>query len=376
MNTFELLKEEALAGNRVLLVGPPGCGKTARIARVAQEIGARFLCTPLHMKERADLSGVIVPDMEKKQAIELPLDLLALLRSSRDKILWLIDDLGKADITVQGAIKSLITRYGVGHSLPDNVLVWGATNRSTDGAGANAIDESLRSEFDCTYAVPMPIWKPGASEPEFPSSTRYALLGTYQDEVNLWVDWALETAQAYEAQGDPDRADWIAMIASFHATSNGQWLYRWMRTADASERFPDYRAWGSVMLMPKSLRNTTGLQSRIGSAAAAALMGFADVVHDVPTREEVIMSPLTARVPDPEKLNALYYLSTLLPTWVEGGRQALRSVIRYMGRLPRQYAALVAKSITKKAAFHKIATMPEWQEWFRQNQDLFDVEDE
>ncbi|MEM4407021.1 MAG: ATP-binding protein, partial [Candidatus Methanomethylicaceae archaeon] len=302
-----VLLDELKLGNRVLLVGPPGCGKTARVRQLAGQLGMEFIITPTHLMERVDFGGAIVPDIKNGVAKLLPLDLLARLRSSEKPTLWFLDDLGKAPVEVQGAIKSLITREGVGANLPPNVVVWGATNRPQDAAGVRGLDESLRSEFDACYCIPVPKWEQGQDQPELINqavTNSEVYVGTWSEELDQWIEWAT-TVEGLDA-------NWVAKIATFHKTTQGVWLYRWQRATSISSRFPDYRSWESVLRLPENMRTYAALASRIGVQAATFFRGHEALTSDCPSLEDIMHHPKQAGVPSSENPAALYYVSFLV----------------------------------------------------------------
>src|SRR4249920_1920753 len=92
------------AGQRVLLVGPPGCGKTARVQAEADAAGAELVVMRASLMERVDVGGALVPDMAAGVTRALPLELLADLQSTTTPTWLFLDDLGQAPIDVQSAL--------------------------------------------------------------------------------------------------------------------------------------------------------------------------------------------------------------------------------------------------------------------------------
>ena len=83
------------AQQRVLFVGPPGCGKTARITAAAKAAGRRLVVFRLSLAERVDLGGCLIPDTAKGVTVSLPLQLLHDLRTNPEPTILLLDDLGQ-----------------------------------------------------------------------------------------------------------------------------------------------------------------------------------------------------------------------------------------------------------------------------------------
>ncbi|MEI6873319.1 MAG: AAA family ATPase, partial [Verrucomicrobiota bacterium] len=134
---------------RVLLVGKPGLAKTARVLEAAREAGYRTVIFRTSLSERVDLGGCLVPDVAAGVTVALPLQLLADLKKASDKVLVFLDDLGQAPMDVQAATMSLFDKG----TLPENVVIWGATNRPGDKAGVTSLCEPLRSRFHVAFAI-------------------------------------------------------------------------------------------------------------------------------------------------------------------------------------------------------------------------------
>src|SRR5258706_14542821 len=81
---------------RVLLVGPPGIGKTARILAVAGTSGRQVVTMRASLSERVDFGGALVPDQKKGVTRALPLEQLHQLQTTELPTLLFLDDLGQA----------------------------------------------------------------------------------------------------------------------------------------------------------------------------------------------------------------------------------------------------------------------------------------
>lgn len=199
---------------RVLLVGSPALAKTARIQAAADAAGYKLVVIRLSLCERVDLGGCLVPDVAAGITRQLPLALLQYLKTTTDKVVVLLDDLGQAPTDVQAAAMSL---FDAGFLAP-SVLIWGATNRPADKAGCVGLCEPLRSRFDLAFAMPTPEVGEVAGGP--------VMLSTWREEVEGWCNWA--AAKEYAAE-----------IVAWHAATVGRTLYQWKPMADPAARMPD-----------------------------------------------------------------------------------------------------------------------------------------
>lgn len=332
------------ANQRVLLVGPPGCGKTSRIAALAADHGRRLVVMRASLSERVDFGGALVPDMKNGVTRALPLEILSDLQSTTVPTLLFLDDLGQAPIDVQAALMRL---FDDGALSPD-VLIWGATNRPGDVAGVTRLCEPLRSRFHLAFAIAAPGTDDTPNGP--------VVLGNWQDEVAGWCEWALD-------KGAP------AEVIAWHRSTSGRTLYAWKPSADPALRMPDYRAWETVInLWQSGIRDLSTLSAAVGKPVAAEFLAFAKLAHKLPTPDQVWMDPKGAPVPtDPA---ALYLITSMLASSV--APQHAAAVVTYLSRMPRVYGALLARDAYRKLGA-KLSGSKEWVAWFTANQEIFAV---
>lgn len=342
------LLQYAKANKRVLISGPPGCAKTARVAEVAAATGRELVTLRTSLLERVDVAGAMVPDLEAGVTRVLPLDVLHHLQTATSPGMLFLDDLGQADIDVQSALMKLFDP-GV---LSPHILIWGATNRPGDAAGARRLHEALRSRFGPKWAIPTP----GSEDtPDGP-----AMLGTWADEVAGWCKWAMD-------HGAP------AEVVAWHRSTSGRTLYAWQPSADPSIAMPDYRAWEDVIdLWNSGLRDLSDMASVVGKPVAAEFLAFAQLAHELPTPDQVWMDP--AGAPVPQDAAALYLVATMLGAAVEP--RFADAAVQYMARLPREapngrvYSALLARDMDARLGA-SLSGFPRWVAWFTENQELF-----
>lgn len=332
------------ARQRVLLVGPPGCGKTARIHAAAASVNHRVVIFRASLAERVDLGGCLVPDAAAGVTRALPLELLRDLKTTTEQTLLVLDDLGQAPTDVQAAAMSL---FDTG-ALPENVLIWGATNRPGDKAGVTSLCEPLRSRFHVAFSVATPETSD--------KSDGSVILAPWKEEVESWCDWA--AAQ-----------DFAPEIIAWHRATTGRTLYAWRPASDPALRMPDFRSWETVgRLWQAGLRDLRTIAAAIGKGAAAEFHAFAALADKLPTPQQVWIDP--EGTPVPEEPAAQYLIAAMLGRAAE--EKYARQLITYFSRLPRVMSAYCARDAYKRIGA-KLAGNAAWQKWWVANRQLFET---
>jgi len=339
-------------------VGPPGCGKTARIRAAAAAAGYRVVAWRLAQCDRVDVAGALIPDASAGITRQLPLAPLADILNSTAPTLWFLDDLGQAPIDVQAAV----LRYFDEGDLPAHVLIWGATNRVGDRAGVVGLIEPLRSRFDAAYEVATPA----ASEAHRRGASPHVQpLGTWEEEVRGWLEWA-----AGQYPDCPEIRGWIALSLSLDAAElpRGQQpvLYGWEPNTDPAVRLPDYRSWESALRRWRAgLRDLESLRACIGGQQAQAFLAWLEGVR-APSIDDILATPTTAPLPDGAYTLTLARLETALR---EG--RPVEPVATYITRWPDQWAYAAARTLYRVRP--EIGRTQAWRAWYEQHKGLFSI---
>jgi hypothetical protein len=342
---------------RVLLVGPPGCGKTARIKSLADNSNRRLVVLRASLSERVDFGGCLVPDMRAGITRALPLELLADLKTTSEPTLLFIDDLGQAPLDVQAALMRLFD----GGDLSPAVLVWAATNRPGDRAGVMGLCEPLRSRFHLAFSIPAPVPAPQANALNSMLSGAVEL-GTWEEEVAAWCEWQIATypecVEIYAWHKSPQ-------LGVAHTV--GPVLYGWQANADPALRYPDFRSWESVCrLWTAGARDNESIGAAVGKGQAAAFLAFAALAQELPSPADVWQDPENAMLPSEPSarcLTAVRLGAAVTPKTAE-------AFVTYIDRLPAVFGALAARDAFRRLG-SALASVPAWQKWFLRHQALF-----
>lgn len=349
----------ANAGLRVLLVGPPGIGKTARIAQAAKDTGRQLVVIRASLSERVDLGGALVPDTEAGVTRELPLATLHALRQpSTPPTILLLDDLGQAPVDVQAACMRL---FDPGYLSP-NVLIWAATNRPHDKAGVSALCEPLRSRFDLAFTMATPPQPQAEASPKASTHAQHRAdtteLAPWADELEQWLGWAATTG-----------ANVPVPVRAWHRASAGRTLYQWQPCADPAARFADFRAWEAASkIVNAGLGDLATLSACLGAPVATEYLAFARLADNIPTLAEIAAHPDSARVPS--EASELWFVATAVSASM--GPDNIGALDTYLQRLPAMFRAMALRDAYRRVGA-PLARTPEFAAWFRDNQHLYGV---
>jgi hypothetical protein len=132
------------------------------------------------------------------------------------------------------------------------------------------------------------------------------------------------------------------------------------------------RAWQTVIeCIRDGLHDMQTLSAVVGKPVAAEYLSFCQLADKITTPQEVWLSPETARVPEESESSALHLIVTTLTRACEA--QHVNTLVTYMRRLPRLYAALLSRDILRRHGA-KLVGSRQWQTWFNENQSLFVAE--
>ena len=144
-----VLKDAIQNREQLLIVGPPGIGKSDLVKQVCQELNADVIISHPAVSDPTDYKGLPSKAEGGDHASFLPFGETWQAINANKLTVWFIDDLGQSSEAVQKALMQLLLgRRLNGHLLSDKVVFVGATNDVGQRAGVTGLLEPVKSRWD------------------------------------------------------------------------------------------------------------------------------------------------------------------------------------------------------------------------------------
>ena len=344
----------AHVGQSVTIIGQgqPGIGKSAMLKVLAAQMPthetAYIDCTLLDLGDFAlpytethtdELTGV-----NKKVTKFAP---NARFKTHKGKpVIVMLDEIGKAMKAVKNVLLTLMLEHRIGDEyLPEGSIVFGTTNLLTDGVG-DMLEAHARN--------------------------RVALVTVRKPDADEWIEWAISNGVA------PEIIAWVKQFP--HAMQS----YTDPSQKDNPYIFNPTRAGMGAVVTPRSLekashiakqRSTLGdaltislLTGTIGESAARDMQAFFTVVDKLPTWEQIVAGPTTAKLPDDAVARCILVFSAIARV----DKDTLGKWMQYVQRMDKEWQALFATSVMKSPQKQAFCAMnKEFKDWALANQWLF-----
>ena len=286
---------------KVLVKGPPGCGKSEIVAQAADEAGADLLISHPAVSYPTDYKGMpaILPD---GTAEFLPFgDLNKLIQAVKPTICF-FDDIGQAPNSVQAALMQLLQARRVnGHKISDHVLFCGATNDTKHMAGVAGMLEPVKSRWDTIVEL--------------------------EASVDDWCVWALDNEIPAELVAFIRFRP--ALLCDFKPT-------RELKNSPCPRTVTAVGNWLKI-----GVKDYDVIAGAAGEGFATELVAFLTMYAQLPNLDTIIMNPDSA--PVPQGAAAQYAVITGLARKSSPGNA--ERVFRYIKRLPKEFEVCCVRDI-------------------------------
>ncbi len=292
-----LLKDAIINREQLLIVGPPGIGKTDIIKTVAADLKADVILSHPAVSDPTDYKGLPFKSADGSHAAFMPFGETWRAINANKLTLWFIDDLGQAAEAVQKALMQLLLgRRLNGHALSENVVFVGATNDIGQRAGVSGLIEPVKSRWDSILFL--------------------------EPSIDDWCTWAYNNGQPPELiaflRSRP------ALLSSFEPTK-------------AIINQPCPRTWASVgRRLARGINDFDLFSGAVGKGATTELLAFLKLAAEAPSLDSILMNPASANIPKEPSL--LYLVAVGLAQ--RANKTNMGRVMQYLQRLPQSFRVL------------------------------------
>jgi hypothetical protein len=300
----------------VIALAQPGVGKSTIFRQVFDELGLPHHTVNLALSDGTDLKGMpTFTDHNGAKAIRWAKETVFL---SKNPMAIFLDEIFQAQTQVMNAAAPVILENRVDDVfLHAGSWVCGASNRTEDKAGTNRVPSHIPNR--CTL-----LYGPDVNVDEW---TEYLLQGgsskthrgEYQDPLPAPIDRDWRVGQFLRMK--PNYISEFEPTEMINATPR-QW--EWV-----AQFLP---------VIPESVRFDI-LHGRIGKGRASELLAFIKIQDQLPTKEEILLRPTKAKVPD--EPSALYIVTGMLAQ--ASNATTFDSVCKYAERIPPEFQAMLVK---------------------------------
>jgi hypothetical protein len=220
----------------------------------------------------------------------------------------------------------------------------------TGNLGSDGVGDSLKAH-SMNRIIPLHVRKPDADE-----WIGWAINNDIAPEIIAWVKQFPHALESYTDRSQKDNP------YIFNPTKAGQSAFVTPRSLEKASHIAKKRS-----LLGDSV-TISALAGTIGESAARDMQAFFTVVDKLPSWEDIVKSPTTAKVPDDAVAKCILVFSAI--TRVD--KDTLPKWLTYADKLDKELQALFARSIVKSTSKQAMAVSnKEFVKWATDNQWLF-----
>lgn len=357
MSTISMVDARAImiacyhANEPLLLLGPPGMGKTSLYESVARFLNISFIDFRLTMRDVVDVGGMRVPDMKTGILRHFVPEDLPDPKRHGSKGIMLFDEINVVSQMMQAAAYGIIQeRRNGSYRMADGWVPMAAGNNVKDRAAAQRISSALLNRFNVQHVAP-------------DLSSWLVQYGSENVDSRGCAFLRFRPGLFHLMPGDPipqlgeTMEEATARVA--REGNNG--------TLPIDQPFPTARSWTKAF---KFINEDPPLRRKIfrghvGEIAAEEFEAYWRIMENAPTIQDIIDDPLAAKLPSEQDAGTNYAVAGMLARLMD--RKNIKPIMKYVGRMQPDYQVAVVQDATRRDEGLKVSEA--YTSWAVKNQE-------
>lgn len=331
LNQAKEMVEDCLRVNLVpMLLGSPGCGKSAIIKQIAKEFNLKLIDLRLATAEPTDLLGFPRIDEERNKAGYVPMDTFPLesdpIPDGYEGWLLFLDEMNSADKDLQKAAYKLIYDREVGsQKLHSKCRIVGAGNLLTDNAIVEELSTALQSRL------------------------------IHIEVVLNWEEWL--------AWADENQLD--HRVRAFTRFKQGELLFKF--DPDHNDKtFACPRTWDFASTLIKGTGKLTFtkqglLCGTLSEGVGREFAGFCEIYEQLPTLDSIAANPEHHPMPDEPSIQ--YALTGMIGA--NAKPHNIDGLIKFVRRMNVEFQVVTLRDCIRRDK--TMAEQPAMKAWVKEN---------
>ena len=283
----------------ILLTGSPGIGKTEIVESATTNLDYKLMISHPVVGDPTDYKGYPFFNPETETASFVPFKDLNELITTDVPIVYFLDDLGQAPLTVQAAAMQLILGRQInGHKVSDDVIFVAATNRREDKAGVQRLIEPLKSRFVSIIEL----------ETDADQWVKWAIANKIDERVISFIRWKPDLLNDFEPTND------LKNTPSPRTNFNVSRILK--------------------MNLPFEVTDEL-VGGAVGDGYRMEFMAFLKIWTELPNVKSIFLNPDTADVPD-DSPSVMYALTGAVAA--QASKSNMESICIYSERIPPEFS--------------------------------------
>jgi MoxR-like ATPase len=330
---------------RFFLRGEPGVGKSSILGGLKAHFGDAYAYAYFDCAQK-DLGDIAMPSMNREMRVTEYFPNAALQLQTGKPVIIMLDEFTKAPQPVQNMLHPLLEAHNprLGDiALPEGSIVFLTGNMASDGVGDNIKAHTLNR------VTTIAVRKPSAED---------------------WLEWAVGNGIDPVVMAWADRFPHALASYMDEGQDSNPYIFNPKKMQGAYVSPRSLQLVSNIIKQRENISSNALLASMIGTigeSGARDMHAFVEYQDQLPSWEEVVKNPKTARLPDSPGACAVMVFGGVARI----DRETIQPFMEYIQRMEPEWQAAFAIQLTRNKDKNQIAfTSPAFRDYCLANVDI------